>query len=80
MVFTKGTVMATVTLVKWNKTQELIRELKALLDKPKLPHKQLEQIRGFLVYVARTFPWMTPYLKGLHGTLDGWQPGRDANA
>ena len=36
-------------------------------------HKILECIRGFLIYVARTFKWMTPYLKGLHLTIDVWR-------
>ena len=36
-------------------------------------HKILECIRGFLIYVARTFKWMTPYLKGLHMTIDVWR-------
>ena len=40
-------------------------------------HKRLECIRGFLIYVARTFKWMTPYLKGLHLTIDGCREGWD---
>lgn len=39
--------------------------------------KRLEQIRGFLIYVSRTYPWMPPYLKGLHLTIDSWRPGRN---
>ena len=42
-----------------------------------IPHKILECIIGFLIYVARTFKWMTPYLKGLHLTIGGWIEGRD---
>jgi hypothetical protein len=41
-----------------------------------VPHKQLESIRGFLVYVARTYATMVPYLKGVHLTLDFWRAGR----
>ena len=41
-----------------------------------MSHKRLEFIRGFLIYVARTFKWMTPYLKSLHLTIDGWNEGR----
>jgi hypothetical protein len=41
------------------------------------PHKRLESIRGFLIYVIRTYPTFTPYLKGIHLTLDSWRPGRD---
>ena len=42
-----------------------------------LNRERLEQIQGFLIYVSRTFKWMTPYLKGLHLTLDAWRPNRD---
>lgn len=42
-----------------------------------LPHKQAERIRGFLIYVSRTYRAMVPYLKGLHLTLDFWRPNRD---
>lgn len=31
----------------------------------------------FLIHVARTYPVMTPYLKGLHQTIDGWRKVRD---
>ena len=43
----------------------------------RVPHKRLEYIRGFLIYVARTFKWTTTYLKGLHLTIYGWREGRD---
>ena len=42
-----------------------------------LDRERLEQIRGFLVYLPRTYKWMTPYLKYLHLTLDDWRPNRD---
>ena len=42
----------------------------------KVPHQRLLEIRGFLNYVVRTYPWMNPYLKGLHLTIDGWRSGR----
>jgi hypothetical protein len=40
------------------------------------PHKPLESIRGFLVYVARTYSTFVPYLKGIHLTLDYWRDKR----
>jgi hypothetical protein len=43
----------------------------------KMPHKQLERYRGYLVYVSRTFPSFVPYLKGIHLTLDHWREDRD---
>ena len=42
-----------------------------------LPHKQSERIRGFLIYVSRTYKSIVPFLKGLHLTLDFWRPNRD---
>jgi hypothetical protein len=42
-----------------------------------LEHKVLERIQGFLVYVARTYKPLTPFLMGLHMTIDDWNPGRD---
>ena len=77
MVHTKEQVWATVTLTKWQKTQNLIAELWDMMAAQRIPHKRLEQIRGFLVYVTRTYRWMTPYLKGLHLTLDAWRVDRD---
>jgi len=44
----------------------------------RLNRQRLEEMRGFLNYVVRTYPWMNPYLKGLHLTIDGWRPGRVA--
>ena len=40
--------------------------------------ERLEAIRSFLNYVVRTYPWMNPYVKGLHLTIEGWRPGRVA--
>jgi hypothetical protein len=40
-------------------------------------HKVLERNRGFLVYVARTYKHMAPFLLGFHLAIDSWRPGRD---
>jgi hypothetical protein len=45
---------------------------------PKLSHKELLVDQGFLVYVARTYPAMVPYLKGFHLTIETWRGGRDS--
>jgi hypothetical protein len=85
----KAAVYVLVTLERWKKTQRHILRLRELVDGKDpaqlksdcvalLPHKELESIRGFLIYVSRTYPAMTTYLKGLHLTLDGWRPDRDA--
>lgn len=63
---------------KWNKTWSHVQWLVENHDDPNgLDRKILESVRGFLVYVGRTYPALVPYLKGLHNTLDGWRPGRD---
>ena len=70
-------VATTATQIKWGKTRSLVLELETLTREERVPHKRLECIRGFLIYVARDFKWMTSYLKGLHLTIDGWREGRD---
>lgn len=68
---------------KWIKARSLlnatVEELNDTTHSPlaHLQHKPLEKTRGFLVYVCRTYPTITPYLKGLHLTLDSWRPNRD---
>ena len=82
VVHTKDELVALVSQKKWDKTKSMIRELKELLgarDDGQLPRKRLEQIRGFLIYVSRTYDWMPPYLKGLHLTIDSWREGRLQN-
>ena len=36
-----------------------------------MPNKRLEFIRAIFIYVARTYKWMIPYLKGLHLKING---------
>ena len=45
--------------------------------KEAMPRKRLEQIRGYLVHVAQTYPMFASYLIGLHMTIDFWRPNRD---
>ena len=59
------------------KTRILVLELETLMREDRVPHKRLEYIRGFLIYMARNFKWMTPYLKGPHLNIDGWRDGSD---
>ena len=28
------------------------------------------------MYVVRTYPWLNPYMKGMHLTIDSWRAGR----
>jgi hypothetical protein len=63
---------------KWVKAKRLLVTLHQLvLASEWVGHKVLEIIRGFLVYVARTYKPLTPFLMGLHMSTDGWRPGRD---
>ncbi|KAL3791404.1 hypothetical protein ACHAW5_005778 [Stephanodiscus triporus] len=61
---------------KWDKTKRLIREMADMVEQDCLPLARLLQIRGFLMYVVHTYPWINPYMKGLHLTIDSWRPLR----
>ena len=76
---TDGRVSLLVSQQKWDKVKELVGELKGMIGTSSVQQKCLEPrtIRGFLVYVSRTYKWMVPYLKGIHLTIDGWRPDQD---
>ena len=65
---------------KWAKLKGILVKWKKVLvsSDPQLSHKELLSDRGFLVYITRTYPAMTPYLKGFHLTIEMWRGGRDA--
>jgi hypothetical protein len=84
----KDDVKKSVTQRRWEKTkagvQWLDKELRFVTGESvsgegtgKMMHKPMESIRGFLNYVTRTYESITPYLKGVHLTLDHWRPDRD---
>jgi hypothetical protein len=63
---------------KWAKAKRLLATLDELvLASEWVDHKVLERIRGFLVYVARPYTPLAPFIMGLHMLIDGWRPGRD---
>ena len=64
---------------KWKKAKAMVKEVEDMLttSKGKINRKRLEEIRGFLNYVVRTYPALKPYLTGFHLTIDGWRNGRD---
>jgi len=65
------------TQEKWEKTKLILEKLWEWLAQEKmLDRKELESMRGSLVYLQRTYPAITPYIKGLHLTIDSWRPGR----
>ena len=78
VVHTNEGVALTVTSAKWKKTRSMVEELSEMVRAGPLPRQRLLEIRGFLIYVARTYKWMNPYIKGLHLTIDGWRADRDA--
>ena len=65
------------TQVKWEKMRSLVLELDILMREDGVPHKRLEFIRGFLIYLVTTSKRMTPYIKGLQLTIDGWREVHD---
>jgi hypothetical protein len=70
-----GSLVGMILQEKWDKTKGLLKELTNMLGEGPLPLQWLLEIRGFLMYVVRTYPWLNPYMKGMHLTVDSWQPG-----
>jgi hypothetical protein len=62
---------------KWDKARVLVVEMRTMLENypSGLNRKRLDQIRGFLQYVAQTYTSLTSYLIGVHMTIDSWQKG-----
>jgi hypothetical protein len=61
--------------------QQLHRDLSGYLSSPEplgLDLTFLESTRGFLIHMQQVYPSLTPYLKGLHLTIDSWRPNRDS--
>lgn len=77
----KDEVAKLVTQARWDKTRKLIRsiheEMMSSGAEKKLKRVTLGSKRGFLVYVARTYDFLKPYLKGIHATMESWRPDRD---
>ncbi len=68
---------ATVLQDCWDKTREILSRLWDGLENlgGRFKHSDLLSDRGYLIYVARTYTTMRPYLKGLNLTVDRWRPG-----
>ena len=64
---------------KWDKAKGLLVELENVVESNPLTldRKGLEQIRGFMIYVCQTYTNLTPYLIGIHMSIDSWRDGRD---
>ncbi|KAG7340358.1 hypothetical protein IV203_023901 [Nitzschia inconspicua] len=65
---------------KWKRAKDQVNEVLEMIrwSPDRLDRKRLEQIRGFVGYVTRTYPSAVPYLTGLHMTIDGWRQNRDS--
>ena len=65
-----GRLVAMTTQEKWIKARAHLNWMaEHLEDTQGLENKKFKSIRGFLVYVARTYTSMVPYLKGIHATI-----------
>jgi hypothetical protein len=72
-----GEVRVLIANNKWYKGKGIIRDLVLWTKQSRwLDHKELERGRGFLIYLSQTYPPMTPFLLGLHQTIDGWRSYR----
>ena len=77
VVHTSTGVYLSVSMARWEKTKFIIESLQHELRVHKSFYfKDLESWRGYLIYVARMYTAMKPYLKGLHQTLDSWREYR----
>jgi len=62
---------------KWDKAKRFLEEIRdELAGQSTIAYKPLEQKRGFFIHLMRTYPCITPFLKGMHMTLDSWRGGR----
>ena len=74
---TEDDLVILVTTEKWKKGKSQIKELENMIKEVMVNRKRLQEIRGFLNYIATTYPLIKSYLMGLHLTIDGWRGGRD---
>ncbi len=70
-------VMVSISQERWIKAKSMILWIKDCCQLEKeIDFKTLEDYQGFLIYISRTYPFINPYLKGIHLTLDSWRPWR----
>ena len=64
---------------KWDRMKMILAKWLARVEAGEelLSHPELLSDRGFLIYVTQSYPALTPYLKGIHLTLEMWRGGRD---
>jgi hypothetical protein len=72
-----GGVFVLISQECWDKVKGMPKWLREVVNSGLLiDRKTLESYRGYLVYISCTYPFITPYLKGIHLTLDSWRPWR----
>ena len=59
------------------KTKKEVLEEKGFSEGAEVPRQRLLEIRGFLNYIVQTYAWLSPFMKGIHNTIDGWRFDRD---
>jgi hypothetical protein len=67
-----GRVCGMVSQEKWDKTKRLIAKMEEMVARDYLSLARLLQVMGFLMYMVQTYPWINPYMKGLHLTINSW--------
>jgi len=73
----EGGIYLSVTQERWDKGVEIIGWIdKEVKGGDTIHFRTLEKYRGFLIYLSRTYPVMTPFMKGIHLSLDSWRPWR----
>ena len=77
----EGNLYVTTSQERWDKCKAFLTRWKSeaasTCTSVGLDHKDLQRGRGHLVYLCRTYPSVTPFLKGIHHTLESWRGGRD---
>jgi hypothetical protein len=60
---------------KWDRAKAQLAEVWEMIEKDSnnMCRQRLEEIRGFFVYVTRTYIGLAPYLIGIHMTIDAWR-------
>jgi hypothetical protein len=67
------------TCEKWLKVKGQLKQTLQWIDSgAPINRNNLESIRGSLVYLHRTYPAITPYVKGYHLTIDSWRWNKDS--
>jgi hypothetical protein len=67
---TGGSLVGMVSQEKWDKTKALLRKLTDMFAKGPLTLQRMMEIWFFLMYVVWTYPWLNPYMKGMHLMVD----------